>query len=357
MDLSMLTEEERQIIESRRRERRRAEAREAAARDAKAPEGSTRESKPREGKVREGSENRDGQPRKHRDRSHRPSRKMDIIDQLDATSIYGTGLFHHDGPFDALNPHRNRPGRRAPMQAFPKDSVNMSLGGSGPLNKAPDHATFMGNHDDEAFRDWASSKKGRNGASSTEVPIFDPVSRGEVVHGDESVGLGTSTFLEGTPAARAAIAQQAQEEATLGLQRKKSLAQRIRPFKGSREYGHPNRMRSPDGIQSAGLQSTGSGAGEANPFFNEYSKGEESISVRRDGALSPTSPPAPRRGSAGVPLERRVTTDATPASEEAAAPKPTGFIGRMKSLKGPRRPKNAEPQPAEDPPSYPGTAV
>lgn len=266
-------------------------------------------------------------------------------------------VFHHDGPFDALNPHRNRPGRRAPMQAFPKDSVNMSLGGSGPLNKAPDHATFMGNHDDEAFRDWASSKKGRNGASSTEVPIFDPVSRGEVVHGDESVGLGTSTFLEGTPAARAAIAQQAQEEATLGLQRKKSLAQRIRPFKGSREYGHPNRMRSPDGIQSAGLQSTGSGASEANPFFNEYSKGEESISVRRDGALSPTSPPAPRRGSAGVPLERRVTTDATPASEEAVAPKPTGFIGRMKSLKGPRRPKNVEPQLAEDPPSYPGTAV
>jgi hypothetical protein len=243
------------------------------------------------------------------------------------------------------------------MQAFPKDSMNMSLGGSGPLNKTPDHATFMGNHDEEAFRDWANSRKGRNGGSSTEVPIFDPIARGEVVHGDESVGLGTSTFLEGTPAARAAIAQQAQEEATLGLQRKKSLAQRIRPFKGSREYGNPNRMRSPDGVQSAGLQSGGSGSGEANPFFNEYSKGEESISVRRDGALSPTSPPPPRRGSAGVPLERRVTTDATPTPDEPAASKPTGFIGRMKSLKGPRRPKNVEPQPADDPPSYPGTAV
>lgn len=271
--------------------------------------------------------------------------------------ITSDAVFHHDGPFDALNPHRNKSGRRAPMQAFPKDSMNMSLGGSGPLNKAPDHATFMGNHDDEAFRDWANSKKARNGVSSTEVPIFDPVARGEVVHGDESVGLGTSTFLEGTPAARAAIAQQAQEEATVGLQRKKSLAQRIRPFKGSREYG-PGRipsggpgMRSPDGVQSAGLQ----GSGEGNPFFNEFGKGEESISVRREGAMSPTSPP-PRRGSAGVPLERRVTTDATPTTDEAAAPKPVGFIGRMKSLKGGRRQKNPEP-PADEPPSYPGTAV
>lgn len=233
----------------------------------------------------------------------------------------------------------------------------MSLGGSGPLNKTADHSTFMGHHDEEAFRDWANSKKGRNGGSSTEVPIFDPIARGEIVHGDESVGLGTSTFLEGTPAARAAIAQQAQEEASQGLQRKKSLAQRIRPFKGSREYSNPHRIRSPEGAHSAGSHTAGTGSSEANPFFNEFSKGEESISIRRDGALSPTSPPAPRRGSAGMPLERRVTTDATPTYDEAVAPKPTGFIGRMKSLKGPRRPKNIDPQPADQPPSYPGTAV
>lgn len=79
------------MIEAKRRERRRAEAREAAARDGKAPEGSSREGKAREGKPRDGSENRDGLPRKPRDKSHRPSRRMDIIDQLDATSIYGTG--------------------------------------------------------------------------------------------------------------------------------------------------------------------------------------------------------------------------------------------------------------------------
>src|ERR1700736_3612880 len=33
-----------------------------------------------------------------------------------------SSVFHHDGPFDACNPHRNRAGsKRAPMQAFPKD--------------------------------------------------------------------------------------------------------------------------------------------------------------------------------------------------------------------------------------------
>lgn len=244
----------------------------------------------------------------------------------------------------------------------------MSLGGSGPLNKQPNHATFMGHHDDEAFRDWTSGKKDTNGwvppKSKTEVPIFDSTARGDLIHGDESVGLGTSTFLEGTPAARTAIVQQAQEEATNGLQRKKSLAQRMRPFnKGSREYGPPGRripsMRSPDGTQSAGLGPGGS-RDESNPFFSEYSKGEESITVRREGAMSPTSPPVDvRRGSDGGQLERRVTTDGTSGGDMNAPSKPTGILGRMKSLKGGRRQRNPEPQvvAAEEPPSYPGTAV
>ena len=115
-------------------------------------------------------------------------------------------VFHHDGPFDALNPHRNRNNsRRAPMQAFPKDSLNNVIGGSGPVNARPDHATFMGNADDEAFKDYstgAAPEKIGSSGGAVAMGVFDPLSRGSVLHGDETLGLGTSTFLEGAPAAR-----------------------------------------------------------------------------------------------------------------------------------------------------------
>lgn len=233
------------------------------------------------------------------------------------------------------------------MEAFPKDSLNNSIGGSGPLNKNPNHATFMGHNDPEAFRDYAGSGKNKNGYNAPakgEMPLFDPVSRGDIIHGDESYGLGTSTFLEGTPAARTAIArreaEQAREATEGGLQRKKSLAQRIRHInKGPRGPDGPYSGRSPEGLATGG--SIGS---EGNPFFAEYGKGEDSITVRpRDGTLSPNGPPAiPRRGSAtGGPLERRATTDATMSLDEAPA-KPVGILGRMKSLKTGRKPRTAE---------------
>lgn len=263
-------------------------------------------------------------------------------------------VFHHDGPFDALNPHRNRQNsRRAPMQAFPKDSLNNSLGGAGPLNQNPDHAVFMGNGTDEAFRDYAGGAKNKNGynypvASAGEAAIFDPISRGSAVHGDESHGLGTSTFLEGTPAARTAIArreaEQAQELVEGGIQRKKSLAQRIRHInKGQRDFAPSGRMTNPEAASSRispeGTPSGAVSAGpEGNPFF-EFSKGEETISVKpRDGARA--SPSTPRRMSGGGP-ERRANADGTVGADEGSA-KPSGILGRMKSLKGGKRPRTSD---------------
>ncbi|KAL5091162.1 hypothetical protein Trisim1_003476 [Trichoderma cf. simile WF8] len=263
-------------------------------------------------------------------KSTRPSRKMDIIDQLDATSIYGTGLFHHDGPFDALNPHRNRQNSKklSPMSAFPEGSLNNTLGGSGPLNANPDHSSFMGHGGDEAFQDFAASGKGKN---PREPLIFDPQARAALVHGEESQGLGTSTFLEGTPAARSAIVRRqvehAQELAEGGLQRKKSVAQRIK-----------QRVR-PD-------YSNRPMPGHARYDSDDF--GEERINVprppprererEREGRLSP--PPMPRRGS-GSALERRTSADELPSPSNEAPAKPSGLLGRMKSLKGGRRPNRS----------------
>ncbi|KAM5346544.1 hypothetical protein ACJ41O_009549 [Fusarium nematophilum] len=353
-DARPLTDEEKRMIEAARRRdherQRRGDGKERSDRD--------RGDRDRGDRGERGDKNKSG----------RPSRRMDIIDQLDATSIYGTGLFHHDGPFDALNPHRNRQSsRRAPMQAFPKDSLNNSLGGAGPLNAQADHSAFMGNATDEAFRDFATgSKSGTSyyGSSSRakDIPIFDPTGRGHVVHGDESHGLGTSTFLEGTPATRSAIqrhqAEQAQETLAGGMQRKKSLAQRIRHInKGQRDYSQQGRMNADGGytrITPDTYPSAASTGSDNNPFFAEFGRGEEGFTVRsREGAMSPSSPSAaPRRPSAGAVLERRATTDAATTLEDGAA-KPSGFIGRMKSLKG-RRPR---PEVPASGPTAPGTAV
>ncbi|KAL2180960.1 Pal1 cell morphology protein-domain-containing protein [Thermothelomyces heterothallicus CBS 202.75] len=312
--------------------------------------------------------------RRERERRHREnrdkkpvSRKLDIIDQLDATSIYGTGIFHHDGPFDALNPHRNRQGsRRAPMQAFPEGSLNNTIGGAGPLNTRPDHSAFMGNQDDEAFKEWSRSGKDGSEFSSShkEMPVFDPLSRGTILHGDQSLGLGTSTFLEGTPAARTAI-QKREEERALeaqneGLQRKKSLAHRIRNInRGNRDFQPSGRLTNPETDFGSRRSPSNSGpasasASERSPFFSDFGsgKGEDEFTVRKtDTNGSKPSPSSPRSGPG---LERRSTTDAT--GGEDVQPKASGILGRMKSLKGRRQRPNPATGSAELIPP-PGTAA
>ncbi|KAL2069043.1 hypothetical protein VTL71DRAFT_15381 [Oculimacula yallundae] len=303
-------------------------------------------------------ERRDRREREAKDPKRKPDRKLDIIDKLDVTSIYGTGLFHHDGPFDACNPHRNRQGsRRAPMQAFPKDSLNNVLGGGGPLNKRPDHATFLGQAGEEAFKDYSKGGAGNNGyepyepvpkpAGGAQLVVQSATTRVEPIHGEETLGLGTSTFLEGAPASRAALQRRESEQTSPtemgGLGRKKSLAQKIRGINGPRrEYGPSGRITSPEGIYSPELRTPGgSKVNEANPFFNEYSKGDdkkESITfVEPERTGRPRAPSSPPRRGLGERLERRVTGDGTDSSmPPSSAPKSGGggFLSRVKSLKG-----------------------
>lgn len=207
----------------------------------------------------------------------------------------------------------------------------MSMGGSGPINARADHSTFMGRANDEAFADYGISVAP---PTKKDVAVFDPHDRASMIHGDETVGLGTSTFLEGTPAAKAAVEKAQQENFQPqdgGLQRKKSLAQRIRGMnRPQRDFSASGRMTNPEGVYrdraSAGGSMT-SPRGENNPFFAEYEPGkdgEEEISVKKLNDTSPTSPRLPGG------LERRATTDTL---NEPPKQK-TGLLGRMKSLKG-----------------------
>lgn len=215
----------------------------------------------------------------------------------------------------------------------------MSIGGSGPLLSRADHSTFMGNGTEEAFTDYATSISGAP-PTKKDLALFDPHRRASVIHGDETVGLGTSTFLEGTPAARAAV-QKAEQESAMqnqdGLQRKKSLAQRIRgrgikPPRGG-DIGPSGRWTNPDAVyrDHSTSASMSSARNETNPFFAEYEPGkdgEEQITVRKMSQAGPGSPASPPLPS---PLERRSTTDANdPPTKKSGG----GLLTRMKSLKG-----------------------
>lgn len=309
-------------------------------------------------------------------------------------------VFHHDGPFDACNPHRNRKGsERAPMQAFAKDSANNTIGGSGPVHKEINFAQFHG-RGDEGFTDFATSgavskpqaesgiefesyagssaptRRGpgvRPGIDRTSS--FNPTSRVDPVHGEESLGLGTSTFLEGAPAARTAIQRRESENEQIpgmgnagGLGRKRSLAQKIRGISNSNRggalAGPPRKVTSPDGFYERTTSPTGPGeiqsAGgmpkikeTANPFFNDYDdayerKGQK-IQIaeqrRRNGSIGggedqinarARALSSPKRTPTGGMLERRFTNDGAVGSP----PEPSGgggFLSRVKSLKGGKR--------------------
>lgn len=251
------------------------------------------------------------------------------------------------------------------MEAFPANSANMALGGAGPLNSQLDLDRFHG-RGEEAFDTFGSTRK------NTEPNIIDPTKRGEYVHGAESTGLGTSTFLDGAPASKRDLTRRESEEKAPqfggggGLTRKKSLAQRFRGMSNNRRgpeirtpdaryhqptYSNENAIEvspPPTKAISAGgatrAQANYSNDNEINPFDqdyeNAYAKKGAQIRIaeqdRPSASRNLSSSSAQGRG-----LQRSITADNTrPASNEGDKPSGGGgFLNRMKSLKGGRRPR------------------
>jgi hypothetical protein len=269
-------------------------------------------------------------------------------------------VFHHDGPFDACNPHRNtKKDRRAPMQAFPEGSANMALGGSGPLNSRLDLDKFHG-RGEEGFTDYGRTRKADTTA------YINPHDRTEQVHGEQSYGLGTSTFLEGAPASRRALERRESEDQAVpgdamggGLQRKKSLAQRLRGMSASQRRTPGGEVRSPearyngtegDGNSPPRIKAVSAGGpanayakdNEINPFDNEYDaafdkKGAQiKIAEAEKANIGRARAPSSPKPMAG--LTRSITADSGMVkSGDEEKPVGGGFLNRMKSLKGGRR--------------------
>jgi hypothetical protein len=312
-----------------------------------------------ERRRRERRRDRDERTRDPKSRSTkvRKPHGLDIIDKLDVSGIYGPSMIHHDGPYDAVQPHRNREkDKRAPMHAFPEGSANNALGGSGPVNDKIDLDKIHG-RGAEGFTDFGSNAYARPELKERAI-TFGPKERSDIVHGDESHGLGTSTFLEGAPASRTAVQQAQNEQRTAienGLGRKKSIAQRFRGLnQPRRDYG-ADRPRitspearygngqSPQGPLTTGGTLTSNKANERNPFFDNYDdayekKGAAINVAQQEGVRSPTSP------GGRNPLTRALTAESGGGSP--VEPKPQnggGFLNRVKSLKGGRRPRPERP--------------
>jgi hypothetical protein len=246
---------------------------------------------------------KDKESKSRSSKSRKKGQPLDVIDKLDVTGFFGPGSFHHDGPFDACNPHRNKNTKRAPVLAFPADGANNSLAGVGPnRDRYVTEDIIFGRGVEEAYSDFnrssGATKVSRGDVDS--IAAFNPALKEAPVHGDVTMGLGTSTFLDGTPASLQAISQSAQERTNGadGLGRKKSLVQRLRGGGGSvpvpsRRYNGAN-FSTPE--LSGPLVRTGSNN-------DPTSDGEKKtgVAVTANGVTSPPPPPPPSSSSSSSP--------------------------------------------------------
>lgn len=230
----------------------------------------------------------------------------------------------------------------------------MQLGGSGPVNSKLNLDQYHGT-EREAHNDYneAAIADGDDDYYRRPQPersaSFNPTARVEPVHGSLSAGLGTSTFLEGTPASRAAIRRReseyeaAQREANAnGLSRTKSLAQRIKSVRPKLSDGPRVNSPEPAGTPTSPLGSGRADQSSTNPFFKDYDKDYEkkgaqiAFAEEQQKTGRARAPSSPKRGLS-LGLERKVTAESANPTEESKPSTGVGFLTRMKSMKGTRK--------------------
>lgn len=132
--------------------------------------------------------------KERRSRTH-----VDRIDLLDVTAVYGSGAFHHDGPFDACNPYRNKDLLKDPVLAFPKDSTSMSFSKSDTESSGFPIDKYFGHRDVEAYNEFSPSafySRKNCSSSSSRSFAFESTQKVELLHGFETSGFDNTNFLE-----------------------------------------------------------------------------------------------------------------------------------------------------------------
>lgn len=176
-------------------------------------------------------------------------KNLDTIDKLDVTGFFGGSKFHHDGPFDACTPQRNKDTRAAPVAAFPIDGPNNSITGIAPENTKDAQYDMVFGIDQAADSnaaikprsDSTGAQLGRGYTNGTVIKRADSAdlqsisatkpalsqidaSATEKLYGDTTLGLGSSTFMDGAPAygAKSTVPKDT------GLARKKTFLGRMK---------------------------------------------------------------------------------------------------------------------------------
>lgn len=206
------------------------------------------------------------------------------------TGFFGGG-FHHDGPFDACTPHRNKNVKAAPVMAFPADGPNSSIkGAGGNIDKNEQMNLAFGNYDGEQDQLVGKTSPVRRQSNDNQVPLiktnrktndvptslftpkhnpsvmnFDANMKAEPIHGSTTAGLGSSTFIDGAPAPKGTDNQFLSVSGG-GLGRKKSLVQRLRKNSGSESssrrssndyYDRSEERRNSGGYDSENVEGSG----------------------------------------------------------------------------------------------------
>lgn len=294
----------------------------------------------------------------HRDKSKRTKKKVhtDTIDKLDVTGFFGPGSFHHDGPFDACNPSRNKVTNKSPVKAFPLDGANNNVSGVDPnKDKYATENRILCRDVDEAYLDYSKSTRrqqqeyqkkstitttaaaptaaaatatnnnitnndnnsteshhhhhppshnqfppNRAGTPSSENGAFDTSVKANPVHGDLTWGLGSSTFLDGTPAPKQTIAQES--NAGGGLGRKKSLVQKLRGGGNGQGPAPPPRERR---VQTENIDINNNNNNRPNSF-DDNEMNSSSLPISKGRSTSPPEPQPQQQQSGGGGILRRV---------------------------------------------------
>lgn len=162
---------------------------------------------------------------------------LDTIDKLDVSAFFGGG-FHHDGPFDACTPHRNKNKKAAPVEAFPADGPNTSMKGPPQAASSDRLDQAFGNYGDQSMilgRRAIETPSHEKLEGTSNIPrlnpsvvAFDANEKSAPIHGPSTAGLGSTTFLNGAPAPKGDDYLAPPGAIGGGIGRKKSLVQRLR---------------------------------------------------------------------------------------------------------------------------------
>ncbi|CAL9735870.1 protein Pal1p [Monosporozyma servazzii] len=243
---------------------------------------------------REGS--RSSQKKKDKKKSAATiSKGVDTIDKLDVTGLFG-GSFHHDGPFDACTPHRNKNTNVAPVLAFPADGPNSTIGGATTKKSAMNEVFGVDDVDDDSFlytTKQNTSKDALRSSVANNIKNLDTKNKTQLVHGVETGGLGSSTFLDGAPASNQKLMGMNTVSQNLGIQRGNTISYKTTDSSRFRQNYNNNGS---NGVAASDLRRNLST--NSRPAVNRYnSAGSSNRQFNRD------EPRYPRVHSAGVSQE------------------------------------------------------